>query len=359
MRSAAIGIGTIFIIFFMFISMSTIAESAQLYEETHTALNEAIYQTGVFLEEDSSEIKSEEDLKKVLVAFIEPLLSHPENYELKIYTLDHENGLLDVGLQTSFMPWNNKYNTSSTDYGIPKVIEARRTVIIETLAEPLELDNLKPLGGRIFYIDPSDNGATYTFYDEDDNELTTQTVEGLATAVKYKVSGTPTNDKFYVYATTDGKPDSHILLKSKVQWGAYNKTVSVTTDGIGQGKPNTEVALANSECFKDSTSGTQETGSNTVWTWLKDKIDNNQNGCNDWFIPSVAELKKLQSSGLEKTYIINTMGYNFQYLWSSVEYNKTKAYYVNWSSGGSDYYAKYVGTYLTLVVWGCVAVRSF
>lgn len=135
MRSAAIGIGTIFIIFFMFVSMATISESASIYQEEHTALNEAIYQTGVFLREDAEAVESNSDLKQVFIAFLKPLLQHPEKYEVDFYSIDYKNGLIDVGLKYSYMPWNNKYNLESMEYGKPKIIEARRTVILDDSEE--------------------------------------------------------------------------------------------------------------------------------------------------------------------------------------------------------------------------------
>lgn len=135
MRSAAIGIGTIFITFFMFVSMATISESASIYQEEHTALNEAIYQTGVFLREDAEAVESNSDLKQVFIAFLKPLLQHPEKYEVDFYSIDYENGLIDVGLKYSYMPWNNKYNLESEQYGEPKIIEARRTVILDDSEE--------------------------------------------------------------------------------------------------------------------------------------------------------------------------------------------------------------------------------
>ena len=221
-----------------------------------------------------------------------------------------------------------------------------------------ETEELHELGGRIFYVDTTATGATYKFYDSEFRELVNQSVVGLASAKYYTVSGTPVKDKFYILAT-DPNNDNHAVVHGAVQWGAYGTDVIIDiADGIGQGKINTTIALETPECFVDSPKGTRSTGSNTIWTWLKAQRDNNLNGYNDWFIPSFAELKKLQSSGIEKDYIINTLGYDYQFLWSSVEDNNDNAYRVPWPSGDSLLYdSKYMDFYYD-DVWGCVAARS-
>lgn len=155
------------------------------------------------------------------------------------------------------------------------------------------------------------------------------------------------------------------MAKKYVEWGAYNTTVGViNTNAIGQGKTNTIKALTNPNCFYSfyTSKGT----TNTIWTWLKENRDNNLNNCNDWFIPSTAELIKLHDSGIEKDYIKNTI----PYIWASSEYNpnatgvpstqytNNMAYRMNWYAGTVD--GKSKPSYKDDTdAWGCIAIRSF
>ena len=120
MRTAAIGFGTLFISFFMFLSMATLMQGASMHEQINAACNEAAYQTQVFLTEENDIVQSDEDLKSIFIAFLKPQLQHPENCQVKFYLADHENMLLDVGVSCS-------YKTYVAD----KVSESRRTIIMD------------------------------------------------------------------------------------------------------------------------------------------------------------------------------------------------------------------------------------
>ena len=181
---------------------------------------------------------------------------------------------------------------------------------------------LSRIGGRIFY-DDGGNGATYTFYDANKNVITNQTVTSLANAVYYKVSGTPTKDRWYVYDntthTTGGVPVTGGITYGWMGWDKNMRgAIGITTDGIGRGKTNTATALA----------FTSDWGNNDIWGYIKNCNNDNLNGCNDWFIMSQAEQDKLRASGLVNWY-------SSEYIWSSVERSDNYAY--NWYHYGSNW----------------------
>jgi len=186
-----------------------------------------------------------------------------------------------------------------------------------------------PIGGRIFY-DNGDNGATYKFYDSSMNELTNQTVSGLANAVYYTVRGTVESDRWYVYDNTthtdtiQGKSVTFTggLSSDVLCGGYYNTTTGVTSNTIGSGKTNTQTVV---------NMGVPTDYTPNIWGYIKYCIDNRLNGCDDWFIASTAEQEQLRSSAL-------VTWYNSNYIWASVEHSSTYAsrwHYGNqyWSSG--------------------------
>ena len=120
MRTAAIGMGTLFISIFMFISMATLMQGANVHQEINAACNEAAYQTQVFLTEENDAVESDEDLKDIFVSFLKPQLKHPENCQVKFYSADYKNKMLDVGVGCSYRV-----------YGDDKTCEARRTIIMD------------------------------------------------------------------------------------------------------------------------------------------------------------------------------------------------------------------------------------
>lgn len=137
---------------------------------------------------------------------------------------------------------------------------------------PLSLppDDAKPLGGKIFYIDPNDNGATYTFYDESGKKISGTTASELASAKYYVKSGTSTSDKVYVYY-----PESY----SNLQWGFYNiETTSNYNTDIGGGKENTSSILSRTDIESDS-----------IWAKLIEVRE--ETGIEDLYIPSISEVE--------------------------------------------------------------------
>lgn len=159
-----------------------------------------------------------------------------------------------------------------------------------------------PLGGKIFYIDPSDNGATYSFYDENKNEITGwSTVADLANAKYYFVDGTPSKDKFYVYYPT--KFDDF-------RWGYYATTIGVTGIAIGTGKTNTATVMARTDIPTSS-----------IWSKLSEI--RTSSGIDDWFVPSEGEIDKFREVDLE-SWARKSGGSS---LWSSSEDSLVNAWY--------------------------------
>ena len=190
----------------------------------------------------------------------------------------------------------------------------------------------EPIGGRIFYVADGYNGATYKFYDILGNEVTTATVDGLATAVTYTRVGTPTFDKFYAYADNG----SGIITSSELQWGGYGTLQGTTQDGIGVGKVSSATLLNN----LGGTAG-------TIWNYLKGVKDSSLCGCDDWFIGSKAELDKLRNS--------NTPGksfFNSHYVWSCVERNSYSSWNWGYSRSGWNDDGKDNSSY-------CMPLRAF
>ena len=166
---------------------------------------------------------------------------------------------------------------------------------------------LLPIGGRIFY-DDGDNGAEYKFYDINNNEITDISISGLANAVSYKIKGEPTKDRFYAFNND---------LRTSIYWGYYGTTTGITANAIGSGKTNTQTILDR---------GVPTDYTPNIWGYIKECRDNLLNGCDDWFIASMAEQDKLRASGL-------VSWYGSQRVWSSVEYSSNFAYY--WYSNRS------------------------
>ena len=194
------------------------------------------------------------------------------------------------------------------------------------------------IGGRIFY-DDGDNGATYTFYDADMQEITYTDIASLENAVYYTVSGTPTKDRFYVYDntthTTGGKTATDGLTE-EIYWGYNNITTDVISDTIGSGKTNTAQILA----IEDTSSC-----SDSIFKYIKACNDEKLSGCSDWYIGSKAEQYKLRASNLV-TWYSNT------WIWSAVEFTKYRAYYWDYSiSSWDNSYKDYTSC--------CFAQRSF
>lgn len=245
------------------------------------------------------------------------------SYTITIQTADASQTITDGDTNTTSVVYTP---TASNNIEInikPVVVNQVSAVSVEKEKVIPPIPGLLPVGGRIFYIH-NDNGATYTFYDSNHNELPTQTVAGLANAAWYTKTGTSTADKFYVYDTTG-------LFTGT--WGMLGIETGINGNAIGSGKVNTNTYLTN---YASSIMG-------TMWTAIVNKRTNLVGGCSDWYIGSMAEQDCLRNSSLVNWF-------NSYNIWSSCEsigsYSDEDAYVwvadvINWRPGakGSPYYA--------------------
>ena len=163
-----------------------------------------------------------------------------------------------------------------------------------------------PLGGTIFYIDDTADGA-YEFYDAEGNVIPSVAV-GDSPAM-YKVLTPGTKDKYYVCNTT---------LYPSLQWGMYNTSTGATGTAIGTGKSNTNIVMATSAA----------TTSRTIWYQLAQTRSNSLEGYTDWFVPSEEEAEAVRASGI--------ISFNDRSIWSSSELNSSMARwwrYSRWNNG--------------------------
>lgn len=184
------------------------------------------------------------------------------------------------------------------------------------------------VGGKIFYIDDTATGATYTFFDSEGDVLTDVRVGDSPYA--YTVSGTPSKDKYYVTRASAVTSKTWTYKDGGGNW-VYNALG--TTDGIGKGKTNTALVIAADE-------GAYQSYSGTIWNSLKNINDNSVDGCNDWFVPSKAELEALRTARDRDGNALTTLFSN-TYIWSSFEHSALLAW--TWTYTGQHWYtnAKY------------------
>ena len=165
-------------------------------------------------------------------------------------------------------------------------------------------------GGKIYYIDPKNNGATYHFYDIEGKEMTDVKVGDQP--YEYTVEGKPSKDKYYVFCDEP---------MGCWKWGKYGKLLGTKTK-IGTGRENTRLIVNH-----NSGSLTLKIG---ITLMNRAKVNN----CTDWFIPSKEELDELACSGLVNDILDN------EWVWSSSESSARNAW--NWYSNRRvwDYYYK-------------------
>lgn len=143
-----------------------------------------------------------------------------------------------------------------------------------------------PVGGTIFYIDDTADG-TYEFYDTDGNVI--ENVQVGDKPYAYKIVTPGSKDKYYVY---------HDEVYDNLRWTYYKDGVYVyeplsTSDNIGSGKTNTEIAMT-----KDNGAyiTADSNGHPTIWYQLQQVRNAKAGGCDDWFVPSRDEAEELRKA---------------------------------------------------------------
>lgn len=175
------------------------------------------------------------------------------------------------------------------------------------------IDGAKYVGGKIFYIDDTADGAEYTFYTST-GKIIREGIRVGDAPFAYTVSGTPTKDKFYVFNANAVNSKTWTYQDDSGNW--VHESLG-TQDGIGKGKTNTAIVLAKSEGAYGSHAG-------TIWNSLNLLNSVEDKGCNDWFVPSKEELERLRLATDRDGNKLTTLFSNTS-ICSSLEYDQGNA----------------------------------
>lgn len=176
-----------------------------------------------------------------------------------------------------------------------------------------------PVGGTIFYIDNSVDGV-YEFFDADGNRIRDVKIGDRPSY--YRVVKKGPADKYYVY---------HDAVYDTLRWNYCKNGEDVyealnTSDGIRTGKINTEVVMA-----KDNGAyiTIDSEGYSTIWYQLQQVRDAKVGGCDDWFVPSKAEINLLEDAVESGAILGGTIArssyaesiFKTKWIWSSSEHS--------------------------------------
>ena len=200
----------------------------------------------------------------------------------------------------------------------------------------------RPVGGTIFYIDETADGA-YEFFDIDGNLM--ENVQVGDRPHTYRVVKKGSKDKYYVY-----HDNVYRGLWTYYEKGSYAYDLLDTSEDIGSGKTNTEKAMANDLYITADAKGYP-----TIWYQLQQVRNDKAGGCDDWFVPSVDEFEELRKAiesgsvrgGAVAGSSYNTSVFKNKYLWSSSETSLLSAYAWNYNHQFWLSYGKY-GNYSVL-----------
>ena len=224
---------------------------------------------------------------------------------------------------------------------IDEVEEEEDEIIVEDHVDALfegiasSIVTAYPVGGKIFYIDDTSDGV-YEFFDADGNVI--KHVHVGDTPYYYRVVKKGSVDKYYVY--NDEVYDG--LRWTYCKDGKYVYESLNTSDGIHSGKINTEAVMA-----KDNGAYITEDSKEfpTIWYQLQQVRNAKVGWCNDWFIPSKAEINLLEDaieSGAISGGTIARSSYEEsifrnKWIWSSSEFLSQCACYWGYYSQGWNY----------------------
>ena len=159
------------------------------------------------------------------------------------------------------------------------------------IASAVIIADANPVGGTIFYIDNTADGA-YEFYDTDGNVI--ENVQVGDKPYAYKVVTPGTKDKYYVY-----HDELYEGNWTYYKDGAYVYEHLGMSESTGSGKTNTETVMA-----KDSGAyiTNDSNGLPTIWYQLQQARNAKVGGCDDWFVPSRDEAEELREAiGFQRT----------------------------------------------------------
>lgn len=310
------------------------------------------------------------------------------------------NGILDAGQTGATYTSTNTY--ASGEYAVSCIVSG--TVSGQSamgyITEDIEVSPANNVGGIIFYVDSTSTGS-YAFYNELGARVPAPTVGTDCSNWKYKCTDRGNGrDKYYVYndgaivkaggsgsysspfvawtyldennatwaSGTESYSNNDYLLdgyKGRVyEPGLYN---SVTYNGIGTGRSNTEamMAITRNVTLDGVVSNTnayiqgrrvrwknESAYSETIW-YVCDEFNkgtywrfSNDTGCDDWFVPSIDELSQFRAyCGSPEMFVTKTStNGSYSYAWSSSAYSDIGSaynYYVNLSNGGGFVDASY------------------
>lgn len=197
----------------------------------------------------------------------------------------------------------------------------------------LTSDNLRPVGGIIYYIDNSSDGE-YKFYDKDKSET-----QDPSKAVYYEIIKLGSKPKYYVVDTKTGLTGPYI-------WCHINQDLGIKGTSIGDGRHNTQVALdaPDSSVYKD----------HNLWDEVRKHNSDAVGGQSDWFIGSKDEIEVLIKSGLvDKWFEKKKKKRDYILIWSSSERDHSNLVWY-WDEKINKWYRQ-------IKDWGCSAcfIRSF
>ncbi len=298
-------------------------------------------------------------------------VSVPETLTDPVYEW-YVNGILDSGQTGEHYTSTNTYHFGihAVSCVVSGVLNGRRAMGF--IGEDIETRPLSNVGGTIFYVDNSATG-TYEFYNASGVRVMEPTAGTDCTGWSYRqVSEGNGKDKFYVYnenaiiksggsgsynspyvAWTYMDENNHSYNNYNSSAGyrgrVYDSTVN-TALAVGTGKANTQnvMSIVRNVRLGGVVTNTnayiqgrwirwrgQSTYSETIW-YVCDEFNkgtywrfDNTTGCDDWFIPSIEELRQFRNhftstaAFLEKTSLNN----RYAVVWSSSAFNSSNYAY--------------------------------